>query len=410
MKGLGVDSLKIISCDDHMVEPPHLWESRLPAKFREQAPRVERGPGVQWSMSGDKEVFLASEDLPLCDYWVFGDVRMPVTNSFADASLSADSLSFTARTASDEQMMGITYDDMRPGFYQPKERLADMDLNHVHVSLCYPNLIPRFAGQTFLQAVDKELALLCVQAYNDWGVEEWGGDSDGRLLPICITPLWDAGIAAAEVYRNAARGVRAMTFTELPGYLGLPSIHNKDRYWDPFFQACNETGVVIAMHIGSSGVPISSADAPTAVQSAACFTYAQLSMTDWLFSGVFERFPNVKIMYSEAEIGWIPALLERADRKWEESPGYYNPTLVPRRPSEYYRDHVFGCIVTDRYGVANIEAVGEDNVLFETEYPHKATSWPNSLAVAEEELAGLTETQRVKILYGNAAKLFRLEC
>src|SRR4029077_18776130 len=131
LKGLGMDSLKIISADDHMVEPPDLWESRLPAKFRDVGPRVERGPGVQWSMSGDKDVFLSNDDLPPCDYWIFGDVRMPVTNSFADASLTADSASFTARTSADEQMRGITYDEMRPGFYDPKARLADMDLNNV---------------------------------------------------------------------------------------------------------------------------------------------------------------------------------------------------------------------------------------------------------------------------------------
>src|SRR5262249_1677676 len=156
----------------------------------------------------------------------------------------------------------------------------------------------------------------CVRAYNDWIVEEWCGDSGGRLIPLCISPLWDSALAADEVRRNAERGAPAVTFTELPWRLGLPSIHDQDRYWDPVVAACDETDTVICMHIGSSGLPAASADAPFAVAASNVFGFAMMSLADWLFSGLFERFPNLKIAYSEAEIGWIPALLERADRKW----------------------------------------------------------------------------------------------
>src|SRR6185503_667255 len=152
----------------------------------------------------------------------------------------------------------VAFADMRPGYYSVPERLADMDINNVERSLCFPTF-PRFCGQTFLEAHDKDLAASCVVAYNDWMVEEWCGPSGGRLVPLCLVPLWDPNLAAAEVERNAARGVRAAAFSEIPAYLGLPSIHSGE--WDPFFAACDATGTVLCMHIGSgTKMPSTSAD------------------------------------------------------------------------------------------------------------------------------------------------------
>ena len=161
-----------------------------------------------------------------------------------------------------------SFDDMRPGAFRIKERLIDMDENHVERSLCFPTM-PRFCGQTFLEAEDRELALACVIAYNDWMVDEWCGESAGRLIPLCLIPLWDAQLAAAEVRRNAERGVRAVAFTELPAHLDLPTLHDPAGYWDPFLQACEDTGTVVCMHIGSSSkLMTTSTDAPMGVRYA----------------------------------------------------------------------------------------------------------------------------------------------
>ena len=183
----------------------------------------------------------------------------------------------------DMTLSPITYDEMRPGCYDPKARLADMDIDHVEASLCFPTF-PRFCGQTFAEANDKDLALACVRAYNDWMVEEWCGDSGGRLIPLCIVPLWDAELAADEIRRNAARGVHAVAFSEIPAKLGLPTLHSG--YWEPFFPACAETETLICMHIGSSSqMPPTSADAPPAVAATLSFGNAMSSLTDFLFSG-----------------------------------------------------------------------------------------------------------------------------
>ena len=143
-------------------------------------------------------------------------------------------------------MEGVTYDDIAPGCYDPIARLADMDINHVEASLCFPNY-PRFCGQLFSEADDLELGLLCVQAYNDWMIDEWCGSSGGRLIPLCIVPLWDAELAAKEIYRVAEKGCRAVAWSELPAWLGRPGLHGD--FWDPFLKACEETQTVICMHI-----------------------------------------------------------------------------------------------------------------------------------------------------------------
>jgi hypothetical protein len=162
------------------------------------------------------------------------------------------------------------------------------------------------------------------------------------------------------------------------------------------------------MHIGSSGLPSSSADAPTAVAVTNCFGYAMVSLADWLFSGLFERFRGLKVVYSEAQIGWIPAVLERADRKWELNPAYYEASAVPRKPSSYYYEHVFGCFIDDTYGTGNIDSVGEDNVMLETDFPHSDTTWPTSQANAAKELSSLTLLQREKVMRLNAIRVFDL--
>jgi len=305
---------------------------------------------------------------------------------------------------------GITYDMMRQGCFDPVERVKDMDINGIEASLCFPNFMPRFCGQAFLEASNRELALLCVHAYNDWMAEEWAGPSDGRLIHLSIVPLWDPELAAQEVYRNAARGGRAVTFSELPSKLGLPSIHSVDRHWDPFLRACSETDTTLCMHIGSSSNRVeTSLDAPLIVGTILNVTNVMASLCDWMFSGVLERFPKLKIAYSEGNIGWIPYILERADRVWSDQPNLYDHALVPRQPSEYYRDHMFGCYISDQFGLDSVDAVGEDTITFETDYPHGDTTWPNSVQVAEKELAHLTAAQREKIIRGNAIRMLSLE-
>jgi predicted TIM-barrel fold metal-dependent hydrolase len=297
---------------------------------------------------------------------------------------------------------------MRPGCFDPVQRLADMDANGVEASLCFPTF-PRFCGQTFLEAKDRELALLCVQAYNDWMVDEWCGGTNGRLIPLCLIPLWDPVLAATEIERNAARGVHAVCFTELPHNLGMPSIHSKA--WDPLMAACAETATVICMHIGSgSQMPSTSPDAPAAVASTLTFNNAMGSLADWLFSGAFVRHPKLTIAYSEGQIGWIPYVLERADTVWEHNRAWGGVAdQVPEPPSTYFRDHVYGCFFSDAFGLQNLDAIGVDNVTFETDYPHSDSTWPHTRKIAFDMMQHLDQATIDKIVRGNAIKMLSLD-
>jgi len=273
---------KVVSVDDHIVEPADLWTNRLPAKYQGIGPRLERLRVDNLKFDGMNYSFdivdSASENGKFADFWCYEDLKVPMRRIITAVGFPPE----------ERTMLPVTYDEMRKGCWDQTARLADMDMNHTEASLCFPTF-PRFCGQTFTEAKDKELALLCVQAYNDWMVEEWcAGAGKGRLIPLIIVPLWDPELAAAEVRRNAARGVHAVTFSEIPPYLGLPSIHSG--YWEPFFKACAEADVVINMHIGSSSrMPATSPDAPAAVQATLSFNHGMSSLADWLFSGVLVR-------------------------------------------------------------------------------------------------------------------------
>jgi predicted TIM-barrel fold metal-dependent hydrolase len=389
---------KIVSVDDHVVEPAHVWERWLPAKLHDKAPRVERrGIGTMRHVGGGTYEQSFDPDGPQADCWVYEDLVYIHKRHVAAVGFDRDEMT----------MSPMTYDEMRPGCYDPKARVDDMELNWVEASLSFPSF-PRFCGQTFLEAKDRELAEACVYAYNDWMVDEWCGDSEGRLIPLPIIPLWNAELAAAEVRRNAARGARAVCFSEIPAVLGLPSIHTGD--WDPFFAACAETGTVVCMHIGSSSkMPATSADAPVAVAATLSFGNAMSSLADFLFSGVLVRFPDLKLAYSEGQIGWIPYILERADDVWLEHRAWGGVRdIVPEPPSTYYYRQVFGCFFRDRHGIESLQTVGVDNTTFETDYPHTDSTWPHTKKVAQELMAGLPDDVVYKLVRGNAIRMLEL--
>jgi predicted TIM-barrel fold metal-dependent hydrolase len=401
---------KIISVDDHVIEPPHVWQTYLPQKFREKGPRVERGtwgdfrlkPGAQY----DQEQVEGGQP---GDFWVYEDRIIYVHKRFVAIPLEATPDGDVSRFDRSKMVMtAVTYDDMRPGCWQVDARISDMELNWVDGSLPFPTF-PRFCGQTFLEGDDKELGLACVQAYNDWMIDEWCGTSNGMNIPLCLIPMWDAQLAADEVRRNAARGARAICFSEIPTHLGLPSIHTG--FWDPLFAVCNDTGTTVCMHIGSSSkMPVASPDAPTGVNNVLAFNNAFASLIDWLYSGLLVKFPKLKLAYSESQIGWIPYALERADVVWEHHDSWIQAKKrIPEPPSSYYFGRIYGCFTIDDHGVKSIDEAGEDNICFETDYPHTDTTWPDSRAYVEKLATHLTPEQLYKVVRGNAIKMLELD-
>ncbi|MCU1451901.1 MAG: putative TIM-barrel fold metal-dependent hydrolase [Acidimicrobiales bacterium] len=391
------DFPKIISVDDHVIEHATVWQDRLPEKYQDVGPHVVQERGIMQFVGGNFS-YRPDPEGDRCDWWLFEDKRVPQTRLSAAAGFDRDEVKVT----------GITYEEMRRGCWDPVARLEDMDVNHTEASLAFPSF-PRFCGQTFMEATDKDLADLCVKAYNDWMVDEWCAGSGGRLIPLIIIQLWDVQLAAQEIYRNAERGVHAVCFSEIPPYLGLPSIHSD--YWDPFFRACEETKTTINMHIGSSSkMPSTSADAPAAVGSTLTFGNAMSSLTDWLFSGNLVKFPELTIAYSEGQIGWIPYILERADKVWEDNRAWGGVAgIVTEPPSTYYYRQVYGCFFDDVHGLASLDVVGEDNITFETDYPHSDSTWPHTLETAKKLMGHLPTETIYKLVRGNAIKMLHLD-
>jgi len=395
------DIPRIISVDDHVVEPPDLWTSRLPAKYQDRCPRVERDSAV-FNFEGGE--FTYQKGVPggaECDWWLYDDLVYPFPK------LSAASGFETL------DVEPVTFDQIRPGGWKQADRLADMTANHVDASLCFPNVLPRFCGQTFLEREDKELALLCVQAYNNWMIDEWcAGDARGRLIPLTLIPLWDPAAAALEVHRCADKGSFAVAFSENPYHLGLPSIHDKDRFWDPFLTACQETDTVVCMHIGSSSkMPTTSPDAPFSVSSTITFANAMGSMCDYILSGVFVRFPRLRVSYAEGQVGWMPYIIERMDKIWAERGDASFGIDLPEPPSTYIPGHVWGCIFDDEIGLKNRDVIGMDQICFEVDFPHADSTFPHTLEVATRicDAAGLSDEEVYKLMRGNAIECFGLE-
>ena len=380
----------LISVDDHILEPPNLWVDRVPAKDRDRAPHVET--------EGKNE------------FWVYDGKRLPTSGLSAVVGKSKEEFSPEP----------VTYAEMRPGCYDPVERAKDMDRAGVLASLCFPS-VTRFCGQLFKEASDHEFAFTCLQAYNDWLVEDWCGAVPGRFIPLMLIPIWDPPLAAKEMERMAARGVTSFAFSENPEPLGLPTIHDPNRYWDPVMSAANDLGMVVSMHVGSSStLPQISSDAPFMANLAWGATRTSGTMLAWLFSGMFTRFPNLKIALSEGEIGWMPYFLERAEqvldkqRYWVQRGVQFGDhssaneidfdTLNIR---ELFREHVYGCFIEDEHGVNSIDTIGHDNIMCETDYPHSDSTWPDSIHVVKKLIAHLPDELQYKVLRGNAERLYR---
>jgi predicted TIM-barrel fold metal-dependent hydrolase len=388
----------LVSVDDHVIEPPNVWLDRLPTKYHDRAPR----------MAGSAAGAV----------WQYEDKVVPT----AGLSVAA------GRRKEEFSPNPVSFDEMRRGAFDPVARIEDMDRAGILASLCFPSF-PRFCGQIFWEAKDKELAALCVQAYNDWMIDEWCGSAPGRLIPLVLIPLWDPVGAARELERCAGKGATAFCFSENPEPLGLPTIHDPGRYWDPVMAAAQDTEMVVCMHVGSSStMPSISSDAPPLANMTFGAVRAAGTMLAWIFSDYFERMPGLKIALSEGNIGWMPYFIERAEqvvdkqRHWASKGGvrFYQGAggtdPIEARPQadldrldirQTVRDHIYGCFIEESAGLRCLDIIGEDNVMVETDYPHSDTTWPDCFDVAKKLVQDLPAATQHKILRGNAERLFR---
>jgi predicted TIM-barrel fold metal-dependent hydrolase len=370
------EELILVSVDDHLIEPPEMFDAHVPAKYKDLAPKVITHEGV--------------------DTWTFGETRATSIGLNAVASWPKEEWGFDP----------VGYAEMRPGAYDVHERIRDMNANGVLSSMSFPSMA-RFAGQFFMEHPDKDLALVMLQAYNDWHIDEWCAAYPGRLLPLAIGPLWDVDLLAAEVRRVAAKGCRAMSFSEAPYHLGLPSFHG--HYWDPFFEACVENEVVVSMHIGSgSKMPTTSKDAPVDVVITLPTLLSINAASDLIWGPVLRQFDGLRMALSEGGAGWVPSFLERVDRSYTNQT-WTGQDFGDKLPSDVFREHILTCFIVDDVAMRVRDLVGIDNIAWECDYPHSDSTWPTSPETLMDtfDRTGVTDRGEIdKISHENALRWY----
>lgn len=365
----------VISVDDHVVEPPHLFDTHLPAAL------VERGPRFVTDDRGRQ-------------VWEFEGTR------YSQVGMNA----VAGRRPETVRMEPFRLDQMRPGCYDVHARVKDMDLGGIWAMLNFPSQITGFCGRVFAFARDAEVGRAAVRAWNDWLFHEWYCAYPERIIPGGITYLTDPVEAVREIERNAERGFTSVTFPERPHAIGLPSLWDRD-HWDPIIAACVDTGTVISLHVGSSGMYPMPSGSPTLQLGATMF--GQLSLgacAEWLWSGYPVRHPGLKIAMSEGGIGWVPMLIDRLDNIVDRS-GY--GLGWDERPSDVLRRNFWFCTLDDPSTIALRHGIGVENIMLETDYPHGDGTWPHTQDVIERCWGDIPDDELRRMCSLNAAELYR---
>ena len=365
----------VISVDDHVVEPAHTFEGRLPAALQDRAPRIVETPeGYQ--------------------VWEFEGARYTQVGMNAVAGRRPETV----------KLEPFRFEQMRPGCYDVDARIADMDVNGVWASVNFPSQITGFCGRVFFNADDRELGLACVRAWNDWLFEEWYEPHPDRIVPLGLTYLADPVLAVAEIERNAARGFTSVTFPERPHNVGLPSLWDRN-HWDPIIAACAATGTVISLHVGSSGLPAYPPGAPSLQLGATLFGQQSLgACAEWLWSGYAVEHPDLKIAMSEGGIGWVAMLLDRLDNIIDRSRyglGWDD------RPADVLRRNFWFCTIDDPSTIETRHRIGVDHVMVEVDYPHGDSTWPDTQLIIEKAWGHIPPAELRAMCCENAAALYR---
>jgi predicted TIM-barrel fold metal-dependent hydrolase len=375
------EDMVLISVDDHVVEPPSMTEffkDRVPAKFRARVPRViRRDDGTDaWLIEG-KEIS------------TFG---LNAVQGRPREAWGSDPSSF---------------DQVRPGTYDLKGRIQDMDANGVLASICFPSW-PGLGGQFFVASEDREYTAEMIRTYNDWHIEEWCGTYPGRFIPLALSgfplgPEW----MAEEVRRVADKGCHAISLHSEPHRFGSPDYHGDE--WDEAWAACEELGTVMVFHFG--GHPHFTPRAPFDVIPHSMPFQSAIFAAELLWSPIMRKFPRVRMALAEGGIGWIPYFLEKADFVYDHHHLWTGADFGDQLPSQVFRQHVQGCFIDDVTGLRNRDAIGIDNIAWECDYPHSDSTWPQAPEVVMKSLqaAGLSDDEIDKVTWQNAARWYNFD-
>jgi predicted TIM-barrel fold metal-dependent hydrolase len=367
---------KMFSVDDHIMEPPHAFTARVAEQYKDRVPHVVADP-----KTGQET-------------WVWEGGHCESAGLYAVAGQPPEKWNWEP----------AKFSDMIPGCYDPKQRAKDFLSQGICASAAFPTL-PGFGGDLFLKMEDKNLASVCVEAYNDFILDEWcPAGPKGLFVPLVLTKLWDPEATAKEIYRCVAKGAKGISFTENPVGFGLPSFWTD--HWDPVWRACEETGIPVCMHIGTGNtIPTVSPEAPMTLFISLSYMAAMAASLNLAMSPVCRKFDKLKLVFSEGGIGWLPAALERADFQWLKHGAWTK--LTGTLPSEIVKKNMYFCMIHEPQALQEYRhLIGVDRILWENDYPHADTPWPKVQEAVAEQVAGIPQADQDKVLFSNAEKLF----
>jgi len=384
----------VIDCDTHVIEPYDLWTSRVSVeKWGDKVPRV------RWDENAKE------------DAWFFGDARI----SAAAGPAAAGWAEFPPKHAP-------RLEDVDPATWDAKLRLQRMDNDGIYAQVLYPN-VAGFGSGRFLSVKEPQLMLELVQAYNDF-LTDYASAAPGRYLPVMALPFWDIDESIAEMKRAKENGHRGIVFGSEPEAWGAPML--TDRHWEPIWSAAEEMGLPVNFHIASGDVsafgrgdPINGMHANFASDSVFYTLASSRAIARVIFSGICHRHPNLNFVVVESGVGWLPFALTTMNWIWQNCGVSQEHPEFEMLPNEYFRRQIYGCFwfETDTLQTA-VEQIGSDNFLYETDFPHPTSMSPvpglASVAVKpkdyiDDTLKRFSEEEAVKLLHGNAARIYHLD-
>jgi len=386
------DGIKVIDADTHLSEPHDLWTKRAPAALRERVPQVKTLNGKRsWVIDGDKSIGTGAGPISA----IRKDGQKPPGLWFKEAQI----------------------EDVHAGSYDIKARLAAMDEMGIWAQIVYPNRLG-FGGQRAAH-VDPELRLASTQIYND-AMVEMQAESGQRMFPMALLPWWDLDLSVRETERMAKAGLRGININSDPQGREdtkgnkLPDLG--DPYWDPLWEACVEYKLPVNFHIGASEQtmdwvgsqywPSLSEERRLVISSTMLFANNGRVMANLMISGLLDRFPKLHFVSVESGLGWVPFMLEALEYQYRENNTGKGLELTPR---EYFKRNFSACFWFEQHDMQYmVRAVGVDNVLFETDFPHPTCLYPEPLARSVPTLEGFSPEERRKIMSGNAARVYSI--
>jgi predicted TIM-barrel fold metal-dependent hydrolase len=360
----------LISADSHVLEPPDLWTSRVPRKFQDRAPhmvRLDRG-----------------------DAWIIEGAVDPINFG----------LNQCGGLGPEQRDPWIRWEDVRPEVRDPEARLRALDQDGVAAEILYPT--PRLGNSLWWNDADPELHLCLIRAYNDW-LSEFCAHAPDRYIGLALLPNVGTAAAIAE-FRRARQlpGIGGIVIGKYP--TGRLAISKED---DALWAELEAAGVPVSIHVSLV------TDAPgenSRIPGAGRFRFfdAPLRASEFIESGVFDRFPNLALVLAEVDCGWVPYVREQLDHRYRRTMVPSDMGKIKELPGAYFDRNIFTVFITDSFGIQSRHAIGVNQMMWSSDFAHSATNWPNSRAVVGEHLAGASEAEQRKILAGNAAQVYKL--